>query len=304
VDSAADFEELTDRIPTSDHVVGAKKVFPLQAEWYAFRSPQGHAELVAATRLPILPIPPRDDPRQGMRDPHPVHLIALDRDWREIARTTSEIPAYRLNYSAGTVWVPPPLAVEHPEASGRARHASLELISSFSDTAFTYRQDVPNVTGPGLQMSSLVLAANVAPAEYAAYWPEYSCISRPGSMVTPLPMRDFEIGQPLSLYFEVYSLEKDEVNATSYRVIYSVTSLRDGKVLPVLEFLGRLLGRDEQEGTVRLETHRDGIRSDVEETVRIIFPDDLDDNRYRIVVTVEDLISGQTTEREIVIRRR
>ena len=158
--------------------------------------------------------------------------------------------------------------------------------------------------GPGLKMSSLVVAANVAPAEEAGHWPEYARIARPGTMISPLPARDFEVGQPLLLYFELYGLQKDEVNATSYRITYAITSLQEGKVLPIMELLGRLLGREEREGTVSLLTQRDGIYSDVQESVRMVFPGEVDSSRFEITVTVEDLVSGQRVRRSIELRRR
>ena len=75
---------------------------------------------------------------------------------------------------------------------------------------------VPRYSATGLELSDLVLSAEVAEAGRAPRFQRY------GRTIVPLPPRRFLRSQPLFLYFEAYNLQRDEAGQMSFRVEYTI----------------------------------------------------------------------------------
>lgn len=294
VDTSAELRELAERLPSLDRVVGGREVLRAAASWYRFREANG-----LQTLLPVLAQRPSFLERG--EGEVPVHLIALDGGWERLRSHRTFLPPAAAGSGRGRIWSGPAFFLG-PDASGRAEFAALEIVPEGEGPAAADRDTLDGLPLEGLALSSLVLASRVAPASAAARWPRGSHLTRGDRAIVPHPDPSFRIGEPLVLYFEVYGLAKDEVNATRYGVSLTVTARRSGGRTPLVDVLGPLTGRQEQEGSVRITMDRGGIRSDVPEEVRIVFPGGEDADRYRLTVEVEDRVRGARVSRTLDLR--
>jgi hypothetical protein len=160
-------------------------------------------------------------------------------------------------------------------------------------------QEIP-VTIPAypedeLEISSIEIALNIIEGERGRF-------SKPGYTVWPLPTRAYQEGQPAQIYFDIYGLAKDEINATRYRVSYQLDP-GTGEVgtLGRISIAG-LLGQRQTTGGVRITGEEEsGISAEVHKVLTI----DLGGSSfktYRLTITVEDLVSGRRTTRRTFFR--
>ncbi len=142
-----------------------------------------------------------------------------------------------------------------------------------------------------LQMSDIELAGHVES--------DSTIVGKGGLRVIPLPSRTFKFGQPVVVYYEVYGLQPDEFGQTRYRVDYRITA-KEGKLsgIRVLRALGRLLGIVEK-SVVTISYERTGSETD-EHNYLEIDPGESKEGRYELRVTVTDLNSQQTTEKDVI----
>ena len=75
---------------------------------------------------------------------------------------------------------------------------------------------VPRYSATGLELSDLVLSAEVADARRVPRFERY------GRTIVPLPPRRFLRSQPLYLYFESYNLQREAADQMSFRVEYTI----------------------------------------------------------------------------------
>ncbi|MFO7768417.1 MAG: GWxTD domain-containing protein [bacterium] len=295
VDTSAELREQAERLPSLDRVVGGREVVRASARWYRFRETDG-----TQTLLPVLARRPSFlDEEAGEV---PVHLIVLDEGWEQLQRLRTSLPPAAAGTGRGRTWSGPAFSLG-PTAAKRTEFAALEIVPEGEGPAAADRDTLDVLSPRGLGLSSLVLASRVAPASAAARWPQDSHLTRGDRAIVPHPEPSFRIGEPLVLYFEVYGLAKDEVNATSYGVRLTVTARRSGGRIPLVDVLGPLAGREEEEeGSVRITMDRVGIRTDVPEEVRIVFPGGEDADRYRLTVEVEDRVRGERVSRSLELR--
>ncbi len=174
------------------------------------------------------------------------------------------------------------LQINHP-ASGRRGGYTQELM-------------VEDYAVAGLKISDIELAGRVQV--------DSSATDKGGVEVISLPSRTYKAGQPVVIYYEVYSLIGDDFGNTKYRVDYRITP-REGKLsgVQVLRALGRLLGIEEK-AVVTISYERTGTVSD-EYNYLEIDPGESKPGRYEIAVAITDLNTGQTAEKTVIffIRR-
>lgn len=143
---------------------------------------------------------------------------------------------------------------------------------------------------PDLLMSDIELAGHVEP--------DSTIVGKGGLRVIPLPSSTFKLGQPVIIYYEVYGLLPGDFGQTLYRVDYRITA-KKGKLsgIRVLRALGRLLGIVGK-SVVTISYERTGSESD-EHNYLEIDPGESKQGRYELTVTVTDLNSQQTAEKDV-----
>ncbi len=149
---------------------------------------------------------------------------------------------------------------------------------------------VPDLSGPGLQISDLLPAWRIEPAT------GNSRFVRNGWHLWPNPLRRFSVRQPLFLYFELYGLTPDARGRTRYIVEYI---LRPQK--PRKKFLG-LFGRDDRP-VLRLKSIHEDTRTDLSEHAELdvsrVNPGD-----YVLEVRITDSHAGATVSRTLALTLR
>jgi GWxTD domain-containing protein len=81
--------------------------------------------------------------------------------------------------------------------------------------------------------------------------------------VLPNPTRTYLLGQPISVYYEVYNLKRNSFGQTHYRVAYEVRSADKRSVVgTVLGGFGKLLGQKQESGAITVEYDHTGTRVD------------------------------------------
>jgi tetratricopeptide (TPR) repeat protein len=162
-------------------------------------------------------------------------------------------------------------------------------------------QEAPNVDVRGfpageLGLSDIQIALNIREGERPPF-------IKPGYTVTPLPTRVYPPAQTTWIYFDIYGLAKDEVNATRYRVSYRIDPVGAERGALGRVSIGGRTGRQQGMGGIAVEGDEEsGISSDVHRALNI----DVGESSvttYRLRVTVEDLVSGRQVERTTVFYR-
>lgn len=155
-------------------------------------------------------------------------------------------------------------------------------VSNFQILVPDYSQGQP------LQVSDIQVAMDIREGE------SRSRFVKPGYTVVPLPTRVYGRGQPAHIYFGIYGLEKDEVNATRYQVSYTIRPAggETGTLGRVL--VGGLLGRRDEAGGITVTGDEEsGIMSDVHKVLQISLGES-SYKQYTLRITVQDLVSGRT----------
>ena len=116
----------------------------------------------------------------------------------------------------------------------------------------------------------------------------------------------FRRTDPVYLYLEVYGLTKDAYGATSYQLALSTTARDEqpGLLEPVVQALGRLVGREAREGTVTLLFDYEGIQSNTQESLRVAFQEGTSSGRFLVTVTITDRNTDTSCERTIPLEVR
>ncbi len=136
--------------------------------------------------------------------------------------------------------------------------------------------------GSRLRCSDVLLAYDVSPQKHPGWW------TRGDVSVFPNPSARFRVGSPVYTYWEVYNLAKGQDGLRRYAVELAVEKLSGSS--GGLKTLFGLLGKKEKT-TVVTRAERTATRPDVTEMLAL----DLQGRgrgRYKLVVTVEDLVSG------------
>ncbi len=149
-----------------------------------------------------------------------------------------------------------------------------------------------------LDISDIEIALQILEEEHG----RFGRFVKSGYTVWPLPTRVYQSGQPAQIYFDIYGLAKDEIGATRYRTSYQlVPGGGERGTLGRISIAG-LLGRHQAAGGVTVTGDEEtGIHSDVHKVLTIELGDS-SYRTYRLLVTVEDLITGKQVSRRTFFR--
>ena len=164
--------------------------------------------------------------------------------------------------------------------------AAVEMQDETSQRIGVYRKPVsiPDYRGRDLMISDLKLSTGIKPID------QTGSFVRKGLNIVPHPLRAYGRGQLVYVYYEIYNLDKDEADRTSYQTWYEIKP--EGK--PVAG--GRPDDRSGDLQTVVLSYEGEGDSSE-EAEYTAIDTTDLTAGVYALTVTLEDRHSGQRATR-------
>jgi len=223
-------------------------------------------------------------------------LGVYDGSGKPVHRLRSEMPvriAGAVDTSAGA-FVPAVDRVELPPGAYRIR---VQVLDETSGKSQVYPQDrvLADYSGDGLKVSEIELAHSIEASDGGPF-------AKGDVSVLPAASRSFGKAQPVGIYFEVYNLVRDAFGATKYRVSYELRSLERKSVgARVLSGLGRLLGRESGEGTVRIEYEQTGTTTE-EQVYLQLDVSESEPGRQLLKVSVTDELSGVTAATSALYR--
>jgi GWxTD domain-containing protein len=140
-----------------------------------------------------------------------------------------------------------------------------------------------------LRLSDIQLASSIEPSAQGRF-------VRRGMKIVPNAAQAFVVGQPVFVFYEVYTLARDAFGSTHYRVVYELESVaRISFGARILGGLGRLLGIDEKEGAVTIEYEHRGNQVDDFSYLELDLVNAKPGDQI-LTVRVTDMNSGQVTE--------
>ena len=143
-------------------------------------------------------------------------------------------------------------------------------------------------------MSDLQLADFITPSA------NEGAFVKKGLRVIPHPGRQYKSSQPVYLYFEIYNLTMDEYGRTHFRTDYTVSSHKKKRAVfsRIIADVGEVVGRESRRGEITVSYENQGTHeTDIGYTG--IDMKDSSPGKYRLTVTVEDLINTENVERSI-----
>ena len=160
-----------------------------------------------------------------------------------------------------------------------------------------YREKVRlhDFSGDSLMLSDLQIAQHIEQPTSPNENQSDSTTARNRWRITSSPSRTFFLGTPIFVYFEIYNLTRDTFGQTQYQVAFAVAPEK-GRELATQP---RIRRRDGELITVQYEqTGRDLWTADYVE----LDIGRIETGRYRLIMTVKDLNTAQTTVREGIFR--
>jgi len=278
INSLADFRDLSEEIPASERAIGAREVIPMDVRWYTFSAVDGFSRY------------------------QPLWTMIHNDRWQEVERTESRVPAWAWSTGVRNSWIGD--RVNLPRVTG-LRFAAVEFMPEESGIPALASRDTLDalVTDGSLSLSSLIPAFMVVPTSDAAGWAAGTHIIRGNRAIIPNPTAVFDSEAAVYICTEVYGLTKDAIGATHYEIAVSVQPLDNQRTFlaTVTDFLGRLIGRDTQEGIVTLTFLRDGITERSFEWMPLAFMSETEPGQYLVTLSITDTNSGNTVSRSIVV---
>ncbi|MDE2998855.1 MAG: tetratricopeptide repeat protein [Gemmatimonadota bacterium] len=164
---------------------------------------------------------------------------------------------------------------------------SVQILDASSDKSQVYNREV--VLHPygddSLRVSDIEMASLIRPSRGSKF-------TKGEIEVVPNPSLFYFAGQPVYIYYEVYSLKKDEFGRTDYRVSYELHSLNKGNVaVRILKALGRLVGVKQQAEVVTVEYDHEGDKADEYGYLELDMSK-TDPGHQLLIVKVSDAIAG------------
>ena len=142
-----------------------------------------------------------------------------------------------------------------------------------------------------LQISDLELAWQVGEEKTAGKF------TKGNLYVVPMPSRTYKKGQSVFVYYEIYNLAKDEFGQTNYKISYTITS-RDtpGRAGNISRLFRWGTGKREE---LAITYEQQGAAAQEVEYVELDLGDQVP-GRYSLKVSIIDLNSGETAEKDVV----
>ena len=142
-----------------------------------------------------------------------------------------------------------------------------------------------------LRLSDIELAASVEPAD------EPGMFVKQDLQVIPLATRFYTQKNQVYLYYEIYSLTRDDFGQTDYQIAYTLRPRAASKLKArVLGGMGRLVGVDQKEEVVTISYDQTGSVEDVASYLAVDLAGS-DSGEYVMEVVVTDRVSSETTSR-------
>jgi GWxTD domain-containing protein len=187
----------------------------LALAWYPFRREDGNYDVYVACAVPARDIATRTR-RPARRLDYTTRVVAFDSvlqsrwvDSQEVAQELPEIPNHSLAQSTWATVLPPGFYVVAAELDDH--ESSKRGVSTFDGWL------VPHVAESELDLSPLVMAAEIRPAE-----PGSGPFVRNGREIIPRASNVFLDDQDIAFYHEVYNLRTDPDGQCRYRVEYAL----------------------------------------------------------------------------------
>ncbi len=146
---------------------------------------------------------------------------------------------------------------------------------------------VPAFGTDELSLSDLELASAIEPAGSS------SVFTNRDLRIIPNPAKEFSLSDPVSLYYEVYNLTKNQAAATSFEIESKLTQKKGKK------FLGIFGGGKKK--SVSIKNFKSGTEVTAFEYENFDV-NKLDPGEYTLIVRVQDLNSNQTVEKSIDLK--
>jgi GWxTD domain-containing protein len=303
VNNEAELAQYVEDKPDAPTVVGGREVNEIEAAWYRFRDPGGSTILIPVAHLRSEHIHGLIPGKRPTDMPDlPITLILLDKEWRECQRVSETMTAVSIStMSPSRTWVGSPVAMPR-DMDFQPAYAALEIVPEGEGPALAARDSLEGVGEGPLQLSSLVLGTtedSPGRPEEAGY---ADILERGGIRIVPRPNGTFGRGEAVFLFFEIYGLTRDDVGATSYRIAVTTTSMtEEAQRPPLMEALGRLIGREEKEGRITLTFDRMGIRETEQISTQIVFPADVQAHCFILMIEIQDLVGERSVASTVSI---
>lgn len=297
-----DYEILNEIVATSNHIVGFPEVRLLSADWYAFLDDERKPEYVSIADISPLQTIAIGESGSISLD-YSVNLLLLDSEWKVIHKIGTTITPARIPRGLHGQWISPFVRPTSSVDVSSYANAALEIIGDGNMTAYASRDSLPEIVQDGLGLSSLVMATEIGSLIESRHWSTGSFFVRGDRAIVPMSEGSYLSEIPLSLYFEVYGLTRDEHGATNYEITFTITAIdRARENLPFIEALfGTLLGRHERQDSVSMIFAYSGIKEGESQEFRTVFPQAVTTGRYLIAIEIHDRVAGTSTIRTKVI---
>ncbi len=146
---------------------------------------------------------------------------------------------------------------------------------------------------PDLQSSALALSDPI-PAFDILPTAEGTPFDKGEITIVPNPTREFSLDEPVFIYYEIYNLSPDEEGETRFRIKNEMT-LEKGDSGGIFGFLS---GGGKK--SISIQNERTGRKPDAVEYTSFNVGK-LEPGDYRLRVEIEDLVSGETVEKELAL---
>lgn len=259
-------------------------VLPLEVLPVAFRGDSNRTQVFVYYALPAAPFREVTGRRSGYT-PAEVGLAVHDAAWHplitQVQQRTLPIlpdPSAAINDF---------MAVALRSGTYRLTVHSRSLETERLQGSVQLELTVPDLSGPGLQMSDLLPAWRMEPAS------GNSRFVRNGWHLWPNPLRRFSVRHPIYLYFEIYGLTPDAQGRVRYRVEYILRPTKPRK-----KFLGLLGGEDRP--VLRLQSIHEDTRTDLDEHAELD-ASRVDPGNYVLEVHITDAHTNATARRTLAL---
>lgn len=297
------YARLMETVPESPRVTGGRDFVDLDridlgSTWYRFENPDGDLELILHSQYPRLEffgLGPDDEER------FTAGLTLLGPDWRRIASQDFEIHSWQFMHDRSMALVAPPFTLPRAQVPTGDIYCAIEVIPDGAGPVFSARDTMAVPEGGALRMSSLVMASRVEEGESIEELFPGTYLSRSDKAIIPLQQGAFHRYSPVFMYFEIYGLANDEFGVHRFELIVETREVQENTNRTALEEIGRLFGRSQQEGMVRLFFERDGISDWAVETFEVLFDQNSSAMDFLVTLQIRDLVSNREVTESILL---
>jgi GWxTD domain-containing protein len=212
-------------------------------------------------------------------------LVFHDRSWNRVFQQVDDLDLTALDEDdfQGDLYVGQWRALIAPDIYNVAMHFKIK--STLKLGGYRFQQKMIDYGAQELAMSSIELAHSIEPML------EEDQYTKHGLKIIPNPTLNFKRTDPVYLYYEIYNLDKNKENLTSFIVEHKISLLEANKQGLIRKALG-IFSRGQEE--VSSITEREGNDETSIEHLAL----DLSSTRsgkYRLTVTVHDRNTGDET---------